>query len=71
VIYFKEVFVKEKLSKYIANLSTGADKAPGEPRSLGRVRTYEVLKFVMTSFGQDSVQLSEGHILYPCCEIWE
>jgi hypothetical protein len=35
VIYFKEVFVEEKLSKYIANLSIGADKAPGRPRSVG------------------------------------
>jgi hypothetical protein len=35
VIYFKEVFVEEKLSKYIANLSTGADKATGRRRSMG------------------------------------
>jgi hypothetical protein len=55
VIYFEEVFVKERLSKYIAKLSTGADKAPGRPRSLGGVRTCAVLKFVMTSFGQDFV----------------
>ena len=48
MIYFKEVFVEEKLSKYIANLSSGTDKAPQR----GGARTYEVLKFVMTSFVQ-------------------
>ena len=37
MIYFKEVFVEGKLSKYIANLSTGADKAPGRPRSVGEL----------------------------------
>jgi len=35
VIYFIEVFVKEKLSKYIVNLSIGAGKVPGRPRSVG------------------------------------
>ena len=35
MIYFKGVFIEEKLSKYIANLSVGADKAPGRPRIVG------------------------------------
>jgi len=37
VIYFKEVFVEEKLSKYIANLSTGAGKAPGRLRNVAEL----------------------------------
>ena len=35
MIYFKEVSVEEKLSKYIVNLSIGALKAQGRPRSVG------------------------------------
>jgi hypothetical protein len=30
-----------------------------------------MLKFVMSSFGLDSVPLTEGSILDPCYEIWE
>jgi len=32
--------------------------------------TYRILKFVVGSFGPDSVPLTEGSILEPCYEMW-
>ena len=51
------------------------DRAPENPAARGRgvrgLSNYRILKFVVASFGLDSVLLSEGNILDPCDEIWE
>jgi hypothetical protein len=53
-------------------LTSNVDDTPADLQLAGEGgQTYRMLKFVMSSFGLDSVPLTEGSILDPFCEVWE
>jgi hypothetical protein len=53
------------------------DKVPENPAARGGVGQRplklqnRILKFIVASFGLDSLLLTEGNTLDPCDEIWE
>ena len=52
-------------------VTAAADPAAEVTHDSGSPQTYGILKYVVSSFGRDSVLLAKGSTLDPCYEIWE